>query len=1201
MNRYFKKILLCVVVLALAIGFLPAGEFCAAENLQTWTDDFASGKGGSYTPYGYWWNKDGQLTVGDSRSVAGVSYYWLKDYVWDDFVMEFDVINQTTEFGVIFRAQQTTGKDCQNQGYGVLSDTNWAFFMAENGKFSNLTTMISDGIASKVDGYGYAAQPGTSNVHWKIMAEGNRIEVYFNHAETPQMVMDATLYQSGAIGFRTNNPGGTISAVIDNLSITQIEREKPVQTATWIDDFSSGKAGFYTPYGYWWNKNGQLTIGDPAALKGVCYYWLKDYIWKDFTMEFDVINQTDAFGVILRAQKNTGSCDQNQGYGVLYDTNWAFFMAENGKFSSLDTLISEGHASKVSGYGWAAKPGTQNVHWKIVAKGDRIEVYFNYAQTPQMVMDTTLYDCGSIGFRAYNSGGAVTAVVENLSIIGTVESAPQVDAPTDINTAVTGWNVVLGDRIGVNLSAKLRYTDTVKCYIGENEIDSTTTFSNGIHKISAYVAAAQMADPITVKINGEALTKTYCVRSYADYILNGDYSDNIKSLVKAMLNYGAASQTYFAHNTDTLANDGIAVALPAIPTESNGVEVEGGIDGVRFYGASLVHKEKLAVRYYFTAKNVEGITFCTAEKSYTAIEKDGKYYVEIGGINPQDMDENITLTVSDGTNTLFVAYAPVDYIVRMYHKADVAQTTKALVQALYGYYLAAEIYTAQPVSLALGWDKAESSGEVISVTANMQAVNMVQPGIFGANVSWRGNGYGQWDAENNCPDATLLQMLKDSGVTHLRYPGGIEGDYFHWMESVGENRIAQIDPFSFSYPTYAPNDGERYVASFGPDEFLTLCQAAGDGMTIQLNAGNGTAAEAAQWVRYYQQKNADVWSFCVGNEVCMAEERVDGMTVTCTPQEYVDFYNAVYAELGDDVNELEFGCIGITPSHPLCKYRNWDSTVLTQLGDKIDFIDVHIGYSPYFTKDETDEEIVKCLLASSVFVRRLLDEEIGLIQSCAGEYADDISIQITEWGPIGGHASSVAGSVYMASFMETVLAEPKVSSACYLPLINHPRAANLLGAQINPNAAGEKVYWDNCNSIVFRWYAEQVGRQVLSANITGGETFDSVSVGLIPALTDVPVGSGSVYYDPETKEGSIFLINKSFDENVTFSVKVPYTNITVTAVTELWNENPVAGNKDTAPNTVCPSSYEAGQTVPYGYIQVETKPVSIVRVDFVSE
>ena len=502
------------------------------------------------------------------------------------------------------------------------------------------------------------------------------------------------------------------------------------------------------------------------------------------------------------------------------------------------------------------------------------------------------------------------------------------------------------------------------------------------------------------------------------------------------------------------------------------------------------------------------------------------------------------------------------------------------------------------IDLALGWEGAGSSTEVISIAVAEDAVNTVLPGIFGANVSWRGDGYGQWDSENDCPDATLLQMLKDSGVTHLRYPGGIEGDFFHWQESVGEERVPQIDPFSVDYPTFGSHNGEQYIATFGPDEFLELCEAAGDGVTIQLNAGNGTAEEAAEWVRYYQQKNADVWSFCVGNEVCMAEERVPGVKITCTPQEYVDFYNAVYAELGDAVNELEFGCIGITPSHPLCKYRNWDSTVLTQLGDKIDFIDVHIGYSPYFTSGETEEDIVKCLMASSDFVRLLLDEEIGLIQSCAGENADNITIQITEWGPIGGYATSVAGAVFMADFLDTVRSEPKVSSACYLPLINHYNSANLLGALVDTSVTGKKVYWDNCNSMVFRWYSEQIGRQVLSAHISGGETFDSVSVGLIPAQSDVRVGGGSVYYDPETKEGSIFLINRSYDENVTFSVALPFANAEVTAVTELWNESHVAANSYANPNMVTATDHEAGQTVSDGCLLVQTKPISVVRIDF---
>lgn len=502
------------------------------------------------------------------------------------------------------------------------------------------------------------------------------------------------------------------------------------------------------------------------------------------------------------------------------------------------------------------------------------------------------------------------------------------------------------------------------------------------------------------------------------------------------------------------------------------------------------------------------------------------------------------------------------------------------------------------VKLSLGYQEAANSENVVTVTVSGESIHTVQAGIFGANVSWRGDGYGQWDSIANAPDATLLERLMKSGVTHLRYPGGIEGDYFHWYESIGEDRVPQIDPFSKDYPTYDSYDGESYVATFGPDEFLKLSQSAQTGMTIQLNAGNGTAKEAADWVRYYLEKDADVWSFCVGNEGCMAEERVDGITVTCTPQEYVDFFNAVYEELGELAEKLEFGCIGITPSHPLCKYKNWDATILYNLADKIDFIDVHIGYSPYFTSGETQEEIVKCLMASSTWVRQLLDEEISLIDQYAGENADHISIQITEWGPIGAYSTSVAGSVYMASFLNTVIAEPKVSSACYLPLINHYSAANLLGSLVDTSVIGKKVYWDNTNSYIFRWYSEQVGRKVLDTTVSGGDTFDSVAVGLVPAIEDVNVGEATVYYDETVGKGTVFLINKSYDENVTFELSLPFENCVIDSVTEMWNKSCVAENNYANPNMVKPNTYEAGQTVTNGKLEVQTKPISVLRIDF---
>jgi hypothetical protein len=162
-----------------------------------------------------------------------------------------------------------------------------------------------------------------------------------------------------------------------------------------------------------------------------------------------------------------------------------------------------------------------------------------------------------------------------------------------------------------------------------------------------------------------------------------------------MLNYGAAAQNYFSYNAKNPANTDISVTPVQIPTTAVEIDVTGNVEGVRFYGASLVHETKTAVRFYFAADSVKDITFTVGEKTYTAEEKNGMYFVEIPEINPQNLDDDVTLKVSDGATELYVTYAPVDYIIRMYNKADATQTSKDLLQAMYGYHLAAKAL-AQP-------------------------------------------------------------------------------------------------------------------------------------------------------------------------------------------------------------------------------------------------------------------------------------------------------------------------------------------------------------------------------------------------------------------------------------------------------------------------------------------------------------------------
>ena len=252
--------------------------------------------------------------------------------------------------------------------------------------------------------------------------------------------------------------------------------------------------------------------------------------------------------------------------------------------------------------------------------------------------------------------------------------------------ALKGWNIILGDDIGVKFtlnSADYTVITTV------NGAEVTPTISG--ETVTVNVAAAQMTDTIglTVK-NGEETVHTgeYSVREYADIILAGNYDAQVKDMVKQMLNYGAAAQTYFNYNAEDLANTGITVDEAAVPTEVPAIAVEDNLAGISLYGMSMVFRSKIAVRFYF---NVTGDINSFSFSQGTPVEKDGLYYVEVAGINPQDLDKDITLSVNDGA--LSVTYSPMTYIVRQYNSEKSAAALKTLVQAMYGYHLEAKAYS----------------------------------------------------------------------------------------------------------------------------------------------------------------------------------------------------------------------------------------------------------------------------------------------------------------------------------------------------------------------------------------------------------------------------------------------------------------------------------------------------------------------------
>ena len=279
---------------------------------------------------------------------------------------------------------------------------------------------------------------------------------------------------------------------------------------------------------------------------------------------------------------------------------------------------------------------------------------------------------------------AVGSII-NLEAIVSVFNDYQLVTSKEQITVLMGvqkWNITLGDDISVNLNVVVdsSIAETTQVKVTFNGETKTYMASQLEGAIKVNVAAAQMGDKITVEI-GQEFEKEYSVKAYADYILeekNG-FDAKTKALVTEMLAYGAAAQTYFDYDAKNLVFTG--EAGKAVPTTENVMSVSGTAEDVRFYGASLVFENKIAIRYYFVVDDGVELNVECAD-TYKIGKSNDLTYIEIADILPQDLDDAFSVSV----NGVAVTYSPMNYIVRMYEKGG---AVAPLVQALYNYHLAA--------------------------------------------------------------------------------------------------------------------------------------------------------------------------------------------------------------------------------------------------------------------------------------------------------------------------------------------------------------------------------------------------------------------------------------------------------------------------------------------------------------------------------
>ncbi len=284
-----------------------------------------------------------------------------------------------------------------------------------------------------------------------------------------------------------------------------------------------------------------------------------------------------------------------------------------------------------------------------------------------------------------------------------------------------GSSVTLGGAIGVNFYMELS-ADTAAnadAYMlitinGESrqmkvsDAATTTIGSKTYYIFTCKLKATQMADIITAKMVVGSVSSpeiTYSVTTYANNIItaNKESAETI-ALIKAMLNYGATAQLNFGYNTDNLANailseeDKAIAAIDGIDFSAYTKSYTANIEGLTYYGSSLILESNVAIRHYFTF--ADGASISDYEfKLGTSIltpkydSKYAMYYVAIPNIPAIRLDDMYTLTVSKigTTETQDITYGAFSYILNIGAQEETVQN---VVKAMYWYNIAVEAYNA---------------------------------------------------------------------------------------------------------------------------------------------------------------------------------------------------------------------------------------------------------------------------------------------------------------------------------------------------------------------------------------------------------------------------------------------------------------------------------------------------------------------------
>ena len=481
-------------------------------------------------------------------------------------------------------------------------------------------------------------------------------------------------------------------------------------------------------------------------------------------------------------------------------------------------------------------------------------------------------------------------------------------------------------------------------------------------------------------------------------------------------------------------------------------------------------------------------------------------------------------------------------------------------------------------------------------------VGEVDPRLFGNFVEHLGRcvytgihepGHPSADADGFRGD--VEDLVRELGVTLVRYPGGNFVSGYRWEDGVGPvgDRPARLDG---AWKTTEPN-------TVGTDEFCAWARRMGVEPLMAVNLGTRGVEAAAALVEYCNHPGGSSWSdlrianghpephavkyWCLGNEM-------DGPWQI--GHKTAHEYGRLAAEAGKAMRlvdpTIELVACG-SSGRLMPTFGEWESTVLDHAFDVVDHISLHSYTTPGPDAD------VASFLASGVEFDEFIDGVVATADAVAAKRHSDkrIGLSFDEWNVWHRYDGDEDGGWSRAPRLLEVVYDAQdavVVGGMLISLLRHADRVKIgcLAQLVNviapimtdPGGAA----W---RQTIFHPIAatSRHGRGTVLDTRVSSDTVPTAKYGEVTAVDAVAVRGAD---DAVT----VFAVNRGQADAHTLSVDLGrFPQLRTATVTLLATEDRAATNTADAPGAVVPRELDA-QPLTEGRFELELPPVSWAMV-----